>query len=183
MPITKLDAEAYILAGGKSRRFGSDKARYLIEGVPMIKLMHDQLIAQFPKVTVIAKESGLYDDLGCVTVSDGDPIHAPIVGIVTALKLSRTEWTFVTACDLPNLDATAIQYLWEHRDRTGVVPVTGGQIHPLSAFYHRLSRSLFSEAHISGRLGIKGIISNGDIKILEMPDAAPFENLNERPEE
>lgn len=189
MPISNLsqsipiNAEAYLLAGGMSRRFGSDKARYLIQGVPMIKLMHDRLMAQFPKVTVIAKESGLYDDLGCVTVSDDDPTHAPIVGIVAALKLSRTEWTFVAACDLPYLDATTIEYLWEHRDRAGVVPETDGQLHPLSAFYHRSSRSLFSEAHIRGRLGIKGLISKGAFHILNMPDPAPFENLNERLEE
>ena len=167
-----------MLAGGRSRRFGSDKARYLIRGQPMLTLVCDNLRACSKEVTVIAKEADLYADLGCATVADHYPAQAPLSGVLTALDLSRSPWTFVAACDLPNLDGGAIQKLWSSRSGAGVVPEAAGRLHPLAAFYHRSSRRYFQAAWEAQQLALQPIVSRLEFTQVHLSDAGPLTNLN-----
>ncbi len=173
-----LPAEAFVLAGGQSRRFGSDKARYIIDGQAMLKRVVDRLGNLFGPVTVIAKEAGMYADLGCATVADHYPVQAPLAGLLTALELSGSDWTFVAACDLPALDEGTVRLLWDHRRGAGVIPVAAGQLHPLAAFYHRSSRTHFQAAWDEQRLALKTIISHADFTQLHIADDRALENMN-----
>ena len=104
-------AEAFILAGGVSRRFGSEKARFMLDGKPMIVHMAGLLSSHFETVTVIAKAAAAYDDLGLTTIADHYPEQAPICGLMTALEQASGEWIFLAPCDTPYLKIDTLREL------------------------------------------------------------------------
>ncbi|MBK9119403.1 MAG: molybdenum cofactor guanylyltransferase [Phycisphaerales bacterium] len=75
----------YILAGGRSRRFGSDKARALVAGVPLLVHVAAALRPVTPEPTVVADTPGKYADLGFRTIVDGYPGRGPLGGLHAAL--------------------------------------------------------------------------------------------------
>ena len=54
----------YILAGGRSRRFGRDKARATTGGAALVVRLAELLTPVAQSITVIAGRPGAYDDLG-----------------------------------------------------------------------------------------------------------------------
>ncbi|MEE8331723.1 MAG: molybdenum cofactor guanylyltransferase [Acidimicrobiia bacterium] len=89
----------YILAGGASSRFGSDKARAELAGVPLIVRVVSGLSAVVGPATVVAAVPNAYDDLGLSTIGDLVPGQGPLGGLVTALGDAGGP-VFLAACDL-----------------------------------------------------------------------------------
>ncbi len=78
-------AQAYLLAGGGSTRFGRDKALVEIDGIPMLLRIRVLLGAVSEQVTVIAPPLR-YAALGVTAVSDRWEGQGPLAGIITALR-------------------------------------------------------------------------------------------------
>jgi molybdenum cofactor guanylyltransferase len=113
---------AYILAGGKSSRFGSDKARVRIHGQPNLSRLASAMSESGWSVTAVAQEAGAYEDLGLRTIADFEPHAGPLAGVITALEdfrdrgranpqatgssstaqreLASCEWALIVNCDL-----------------------------------------------------------------------------------
>ena len=107
---------AYILAGGKSRRFGTDKARAEINGVPLVRRVANITAAFAGEVTVVAAAADQYADLGLRTISDRSPRRGPLAGLETALHDSAeqgVEWILLTSCDLLTIQQTWLERLRE----------------------------------------------------------------------
>ncbi|MEI8213702.1 MAG: molybdenum cofactor guanylyltransferase [Planctomycetota bacterium] len=86
----------YILSGGKSSRFGSDKARTLVDGRENILVLVDQLRRVGSEVTIVAQRVSDYQDLGVHTIADWASESGPLAGVLTALidleaKVESTE--------------------------------------------------------------------------------------------
>jgi len=132
----------YVLAGGRSSRFGSNKARVQVEGVPLIQHVIRALEPVASRVTVVARERGQYDDLGLHSIGDLQPALGPMGGLATALAdLHRTpdeSWLMLAPCDLLGLRRRWLQELLT-RSRQGhrVVAFRGSRWEPLPALYHR----------------------------------------------
>ena len=99
----------YILAGGKSRRFGSDKARAIHRGRPLILTVADALAPATVGSTVVAAASGRYADLGLQTIADRWPDRGPLGGLASALadlpdRHPGSQWLVLAACDLLDPD-------------------------------------------------------------------------------
>ncbi|MEM1211781.1 MAG: molybdenum cofactor guanylyltransferase [Planctomycetota bacterium] len=94
----------YILAGGQSKRFGSDKARALAEGRPLLQRVADALRPAVQSCTVVAAEADAYADLGFTTLGDTRRAHGPLGGLETALQHHHAEhgpgWIALASCDL-----------------------------------------------------------------------------------
>jgi len=98
-------APAYILAGGRSSRFGSDKARALIAGQPMILHVASSIAPFAQSITVVADAPDKYGDLGLRTIADESPHLGPLGGLAAALQdCSPGATALVTSCDLIFLD-------------------------------------------------------------------------------
>src|SRR3954452_12325135 len=97
-----LKLPVYVLAGGKSSRFGSDKARALIDGTPLIRILADRLSPFASSLTVVAEVAGKYDDLGLKTIADQVPGLGPMGGLKTILgslpENSRSPWFLLVSC-------------------------------------------------------------------------------------
>ncbi|HEX6985862.1 MAG TPA: molybdenum cofactor guanylyltransferase [Planctomycetaceae bacterium] len=98
---------AYVLAGGKSSRFGSDKARALLDGTPLIVRVAETLRAACGEVTAVADVAAKYADLDLPTIADRRPGLGPLAGVEAALadRLDRLGpgWVLLASCDLVGL--------------------------------------------------------------------------------
>lgn len=130
----------YLLAGGKSTRFGSDKARALWDGVPLL-LWVLRGLGRFPtSVCVVAKEAGAYDDLGVKTIADRHIERGPLGGLHRSLQDLQErggEWLLLMPCDLLGVEEAWLWALWrERREGDRAVAFQGERWEPLCALYH-----------------------------------------------
>lgn len=131
---------AYILAGGRSSRFGSDKARATIGGVPLIQRIAIAAGEVCTEVTVIANVADKYADLGLRTIADRQPGAGPLAGLEAALHdaAERGEaLIFLASCDLVELKPAWIRRLVAaHEPSAQFVAFRGQFWEPLVACYH-----------------------------------------------
>lgn len=177
--ITKT-VDGFILAGGVSSRFGSDKSRHVIDGQLMILRTRNLLKQICRRVVAVAKAGTDYSDLGIATISDTYSVKAPINGIATALGASTSEWCFIVACDLPALDLPILQRMWDQRTGAGVIPSVSGRLEPLVGLYNCSSEQMFKDAIALEQLKLQLLLKRAGFKILEFDDSHPFQNLNYR---
>ncbi len=114
--LPSLEITVLILAGGKSSRMGRDKALIPINGVPLLRRIY--LIARKCSnfVYIVADKQEKYKDIlpkDCSFLSDFPLLGAkgsqgPLIGFAGGLKEVKTQWVLLLACDLPRLEAEAI---------------------------------------------------------------------------
>ena len=121
----RLPLPHYILAGGRSRRFGRDKARYEIDGVPMLTRVAEAMRPLATRTTGIARTESAYQDLGLNTIADAIPDAGPLGGVYTALSHAAgfkselhpvNDWVLITSCDWHQPDPHRVRALAEHQD-------------------------------------------------------------------
>jgi molybdopterin-guanine dinucleotide biosynthesis protein A len=130
----------YLLAGGQSRRFGSDKARALLHGQPLLQHMKQCVQPLASQIKVVAREAGAYEDLGFTTLPDALPARGPLGGLYTALlDLKEDEsWLLLMPCDLLGVQTTWLTALLTARQEGDhAVAFMGEHWEPLCALYHR----------------------------------------------
>ena len=105
--LTPADCPAFILAGGRSSRFGSDKALLPINGLPLLQQLQQQLQASGHCVRIVADRRERYAALGIECVLDELTGVGPLAGVITAMRQrqeSGTGWLLVLNCDLLSWD-------------------------------------------------------------------------------
>ena len=126
--------EAFILAGGASRRMGTDKSQLLIEGQTFTERIVDTLLQVSSLVTIVGRET---DNPDLNSTADIYPQWGALGGVHAALAAARTEWCLVVACDLPFVTAdlfTRMAALRENHE--AVVPIQrDGRPQPLCSLY------------------------------------------------
>jgi molybdopterin-guanine dinucleotide biosynthesis protein A len=128
-----------ILAGGESRRMGSNKALLELCGEPLVR-RQARLAAQVAgEVLVSANDPASGDTLGLPILPDLYPGCGPIAGIHSAMRYSKRPLILVLACDLPRVPVSLLRILVSRmRGHDLAVPRTSdGRFHPLCACYRR----------------------------------------------
>jgi molybdopterin-guanine dinucleotide biosynthesis protein A len=127
-----------ILAGGKSRRMGQDKATMPVGGKSLVNRVYDEVKGLFEEVFVISTRHRSIAGIDVPILEDIIPIQSPIVGLVSALLYSRNPYVFVLACDLPFISQRSIEFiLGEARGEDLIIPKTKGGYEPLYALYNK----------------------------------------------
>ena len=148
-PISEVEpVSVAILAGGKSRRMGQDKA--LIHLLPADKPMLSEVISRVGQLTddlfVVASNRPEYAQFEVKIVADRCLDKGPLAGIATALTNSIHERCLIVSCDHPFLNVEFIRSMiatpgsWD-----ALIPVTAGNsrqdlaeiFHTLHAIYRR----------------------------------------------
>lgn len=173
---------AYILAGGHSRRFGGNKALYHYQGKPLITYPADRLSNYFNNLTLIAKEASPYSDLGYVVLEDLLSYQTPLAGIYTGLCQTETDWNFFLACDMPLMTVEVAKRLAEtipaaSEELEIIIPRTKRGLQPLAAFYHRSLAEIFLD--VAARVhSVKDFIRDREVAIVDFESDKPFTNVN-----
>lgn len=105
----------YILAGGRSSRFGSDKARAMLWGRPLLAHVIESVEPIASRITVVADVAGRYDDMGVRTIGDGVPGAGPVEGLRAALRDCGEPWLLLTSCDFVGIDRAWLDTLLRAR--------------------------------------------------------------------
>jgi len=133
------DLSAFILAGGKSTRMGTDKAFVVLDGSPL--LVHALEIAREVAANVsIVGDPSKFTPFA-PTIADIFPNCGPLGGIHAALRASQNELNLMLAVDMPLVSPELLQFLIARARRapsaTATVPRFGGGWQPLCAIYRR----------------------------------------------
>lgn len=130
------DVCGVILAGGKSRRMGKDKATLVLNGMTLFDRTLGMMQALFKKVIIAGDRPDLSrPDVPCFP--DLYPGSA-LGGLYTGLKESKAEWIMVSACDMPFPDGVLARTILGLRGACdAVVPQTPGGFEPLFAAYRK----------------------------------------------
>lgn len=130
------DVTGVILAGGKSRRMGTDKAQLKIAGQSLFERSL-QLLQSFFATIIIAGDRPDLARPGIPAIADLYPGSA-LGGLHTGLKSASTDWIFVAPCDMPYSDTRIVTALLQNREGVdAVVPRTPGGYEPVFALYHK----------------------------------------------
>lgn len=148
-----------ILAGGSSSRMGRNKALMEVGGVPIITRTYRTMAEMFHEVIIVTNTPQEYDFLPCRKVPDIHSEVGSLAGLHSALVHSTSGQTFVTACDMPFVDAHIIRHLCSLRqdEYDAVIPFSEGGQEPLHAVYSSRCKQVFETA-----------IKNGNRKILDI---------------
>lgn len=151
-----------IIAGGMSRRFGSEKSFAMIHGKPFYlhclekaKLLSDDLM-------LISKNSSKYPEFNSIRkIDDLFPhIQTPLVGIYTASIYAKYEDLFIWSVDAPLLKPEIIKIISDNiKSYDACIPKIDDKIHPLLGFYKK---------SISEKL--KALIENKLLKVTSFLD-------------
>lgn len=127
-----------ILAGGRSRRFGKNKALELLKGKPLIEHVIERMKRLFPRILLSTNSPKEYEYLNLETVRDIIKGLGPIGGIYSCLSVIQDPYAFIAACDMPFLKADLIRGMLARRFGFDVVvPRVKGKVEPLHGCYSR----------------------------------------------
>jgi molybdenum cofactor guanylyltransferase len=176
------DATAIVLAGGHSRRMGTDKSMLPIDGQPMIEHICRQVRGTFARVLISANDTEKFSFLGLEVIPDRIPDQGPLMAVASALEASRTELNLIVGCDIPRIRLpVARRLLAEAEEADIVIPVTEeGKEQPLFAVYRRSIRRHMDAALQSGARRFADIYSLCRVRRIELGGTGWFANLNTR---
>jgi molybdenum cofactor guanylyltransferase len=132
------DVSAFILAGGKSTRMGTDKAFVVLDGRTLLSRMLD-LARQLTSNVHIIGDPAKFAPFS-PTIEDIFPGCGPLGGIHAALRSSRTDLNVILAVDVPFVSLALLDYLISRAKSSSanvtVARAVGG-FQPLCAVYRR----------------------------------------------
>jgi molybdopterin-guanine dinucleotide biosynthesis protein A len=134
LQIKIIQTQAFILAGGQSRRMGTDKSQLQIQDQTFTDKIAGALLKLTDSVTLVGAHQ---PHPRFQSVADVYPTWGALGGLHAALANCRCEWALVVACDLPFVTAELFTYLASLRaDHDAVVPLQpDNKPQPLAALY------------------------------------------------
>ncbi|MBN1619580.1 molybdenum cofactor guanylyltransferase [candidate division WOR-3 bacterium] len=179
--------EAVILAGGKSSRFGSDKAFAKYGDSTFVESVFLCMKNIFNRVIIVTNNKKLYSGFDAKIVEDIVPGRGPLGGIYTGLKTAMSRRIFVVACDMPLLREDFISYMTSIEKGDVIVPKIGLFTEPLHALYSKsclthIERQLKeNDNRIKSFFGkVQTVYIKEDVLRKFDPEVKMFFNVNEK---
>ena len=173
-----------VLAGGRSRRMGSDKAALVSEGETQLGRAVRLLENHLDDVYVSTRADQAGDDVrrGFRQIIDRYDDLGPVAGILSAMDAHPDASWLVLACDLPQIDDATIAYLVDNVSATHVatafVSVVDGLPEPLCAVYRPSSKAVIEGFVAEGIKCPRKMLINSDTQLLEQPSPGALHNIN-----
>ena len=155
------NSTAFILAGGRSTRMGSDKAFLRLGRITLLEHLISTAKEVCQTVALIGDKTRLRP-YGWV-IEDEFEGQGPLAGIHAALtSTSAEELNLFLAVDMPSVTAPLLKYLLNVAEETGsvvTVPYANGFSQPLCAVYRRQFATVAEEALKAGQNRIEALFS------------------------
>ncbi len=173
-----------VLAGGKSRRMGSDKALLERDGETQLSRAVALLAEQVERVFVStrADQAGDAERSKFEQIVDRYEDLGPVAGILSAMDTNKDVSWLILACDLPNIDDATIEYLMQQcsvdHPVTAYVSVHDGLPEPLCAIYRPQSRAVIDGFVEQGIICPRKMLIDSESKLLAQPNPGALHNIN-----
>jgi molybdenum cofactor guanylyltransferase len=162
------DLSAFVLAGGKSTRMGTDKAFVVLQGRQLLERALE-LARSVTHTIRIVGDPAKFASFGPV-VEDIFPGCGPLGGIHAALGASETDLNLILAVDVPFVSPAFLHYLvrtaLESPTALVTVPRTGQGWQPLCAIYRRMFRDLAEQSLRAGRSKIDALFDEKRTRVI-----------------
>ncbi|MDD3251422.1 MAG: molybdenum cofactor guanylyltransferase [Lachnospiraceae bacterium] len=179
-----MNCAAVILAGGKSRRIGTDKALLTLEDETFLERIRKEL-ARIPDLRQVLLSVGSvrrYAELSQKLEARGLPLEivpdrwsdcGPIGGIASALEVCICDALLVVSCDMPlfcgELGEILKAGMTEAYD--AAVPVdSAGRLHPVCAVYRKGVGTILREQIESGELRMHKLMERIRVNDVDVRD-------------
>lgn len=187
MTINREEITAIIAAGGKSSRFGEDKAGFAIDGEPLVKRVYRnaEAVADFIWIGLPQEADGepaKWAEIRrtCMVLEDQPPGIGPLGTLHPALKSCPTPWLLFLACDLPGLRGEDLRLLVEAADGNHeVVAAAGpdGRPQPMVGIYRSDLAARVEAQILGGHYSLHGLLDRCRVKKVALP-ASSVHNMN-----
>jgi molybdopterin-guanine dinucleotide biosynthesis protein A len=156
------DVTLIVLAGGGSRRMGTDKTRISVSGRTLLDHVLNQVRDRFGEILVSVSPDGPSEVSGFPSVRDQRSGFGPMEGIRRGLERAAHETCFILACDIPDIDFGLVERLLRNSGHADIaVPVSlEGTVEPLFGVY---KQRVWTEA--------ERLLSEGRRSVLALHDA------------
>ncbi len=175
-----------ILAGGRSSRFGREKALVELDGQPLIARVERVLACGASPLAISARAGSAAAayaaarSLACLADAAGD-VDGPLAGIQAGLRWATAqglEWLVTSPCDTPFLPGDLVKRLGAGLKPGGAVAVTAEGRHPLCALWPVAAlETIEAEA---GHPPINRLLERIGAAEVSFDDVGGFANLNTR---
>ncbi len=173
-----------VLAGGESRRMGSDKALLVRDGQSQLAHIAALLDQVTDRVFVSTRgdQQGESERSRFTQIVDRYEDIGPIAGILSALEEHpQADW-LVVACDLPNIDEATLQFLIVNRSQgkqfTAFRSSYDELPEPLCALYRSGCESVLRQFIDDGIVCPRKVMIRSDTELLTQPDPRSLDNVN-----
>ncbi len=185
-----------VLAGGRSSRFGSNKALFAPDGETLINKAVDLLRPLVKEVVVSASHAnaGAYAFLGLDIVEDQHSDCGPLGGLEALLDRCSTRWLLILTCDMPCVDSDMLRTMIDHVKQSGGsfenrnLPQaiawrrSDGSVSPFPLLIEKDALSVLRSRMNSGRRTMKGLLGALNTYYIIVPSDRLLSNIN-RPED
>ncbi len=162
---------AVILAGGGSRRFGSNKALARIGQVQLIEHIVELARVVTGRVLIVSKEPGLYAFPGVESIADTCSSSTPVAGIITAMEyLAPCPELLILSCDTIWHPEDLLERLTSYEEPYGDALLVShhGERHPFPGRYAASALPFFREAMDSSDLRIVQITGRMETQTIDV---------------
>ena len=182
-----------ILAGGRSRRMGRDKALLPLPddtNTTFVEHLTTLLAAQCSEVVLVVRnqeQATLYEHLGIPIVTDEVPDVGPLMGLYTSLRTISASHALVMAVDMPFVQPEMVTFLLSQPldDNSLLVPVVNDIPQVLCAVYPRAIVPLIKERLRAGRCDPRSLLGVAPVRYIDEamlrtidPKLCSFVNVN-----
>lgn len=135
-PRARTDRHAVILAGGRSSRFGRDKALAPMGDRSMLEHTARALTTAGFDIAISTSHAA-HAHCGYPVIWDRDPLRGPLYALCNICEHFAQRAVFVVACDTPFLTPTFVEWMWSQRgDHAITVLASPHGASPLPGMYH-----------------------------------------------
>jgi molybdopterin-guanine dinucleotide biosynthesis protein A len=177
---------AVLLAGGESRRMGTDKATFLFRGKPLWQIQLETLRRLRPaEIFVSARTDPSWRPADVQFIADIPPSCGPLSGLAASLTRIHTVHLLALAIDMPLMTENYLRSMCDAIEPgRGVVAKVGNRAEPLAAVYPREAeidfRTVLAGTDFSLQNVVRRLVTSG--KLLEISvtkqQRALFRNVN-----
>lgn len=174
------EVSAFIIAGGKGKRFGEDKLNYTYRGKPLIAHGAEILKKIFTHVAIVGDNGMRFGYLFLPCIEDLVKNIGPLGGIITAIQYAQTQRVFIVAADMPLLNDQFIRYLVEISEKFDiVVPFVNGEYEPLHAVFSKRCTQAIVDAINRGEKRIVSFFKDVMVRKVTEAEIKKFGNPSE----
>ncbi|MDQ6884569.1 MAG: molybdenum cofactor guanylyltransferase [Candidatus Dormibacteraeota bacterium] len=174
-----------ILAGGRGRRMGRDKATLPAGDESLVQRIVRRLRPVVDQV-IVAGGQPESAPIGSAVVADAYPEAGPLAGILAGLRAARTPYAWVVGCDLPDVEPGLGPFMV--RAMAGVdavVPRVAGEPQGVCAVYAVTLAPRIDDLLRSGKRSVGALletcrmheVEEAELRLID-PELRSFRNLN-----
>jgi molybdopterin-guanine dinucleotide biosynthesis protein A len=169
---------AAVMAGGKSKRLGQNKALMQINGITVVDSVLNTVSPYVQKVMIITNTPEEYSLLDIEIAKDVRPGFGPLSGIHSALSFASSEYVLVVSCDIPLVGSKQIEQLVSSCRGHDITIFKHKNFEPLCAVYRRSCIDALNELIDHNECRIIDLFPTLDVKVLRIEDAEIFRSIN-----